>query len=200
MQAFASEAGNVIAATSWQHLIAVMKEAMGVADERDNLHDLAQIQGLVEWRSRVGWTPLLPGDLPIRTGRQLSALVDVLLGAAAAVSSARATSGSSDSGAGRYVTSPGGRVVWVGIWTSLWGTHGGSPAWIQAKALQGQPVDLIAAHLRSVPGVVARHDRNDVVAPLIVPPGVEIDAVRASLIEQLERFLELLDSIQTHGV
>lgn len=196
VQTFVSASGNVLAATSWQYLLGVMKEAMGIADEEENLHDVAQIQGLVEWRSRVGWTPLLPGDLPTRTGRQLSALVDALLGAASGVSAAKATPGSGDSGAGRYVTSPGGRTVWIGMWLSWWGTYGESPIWIQVKARPEQPVDLIAAQLRAVPRVIARHDRGDVIAPLIVPPGAEIDAVKISLIAQVKSVLGLLDSIQ----
>ncbi|MGO4664537.1 hypothetical protein AB4Z14_21980 [Terrabacter sp. 2TAF16] len=200
VQTFVLASGNVLAATSWQYVLAVMREAMGVANEEENLHDVAQIQGLVEWRSRVGWTPLLPGDLPARTGRQLSALVDALLGAASGISAAKATSGSGDAGAGRYVTSPGGRTVWIGMWLSWWGTYGESPVWIQAKARPGQPVDLIAAQLRSVPGLVARHDRGDVIAPLVVPPGAEIDAVKSSLVAQVRRVLDLLDSIQPSGL
>lgn len=89
--------GHTIATYSWERLLAVLQAAMEAAAETDNLEDLAQIRGLVSWRTRIGWTPLLPGDLPVRAGRQLAALIPTLGAAAEAYSvanppAARATS------------------------------------------------------------------------------------------------------------
>lgn len=115
---------RVVAATSWTALLDRLRQAMESAHETSNLGDLEQIQGLVNWRTRTGWTPLVPGDLPDRAGRQLSALLDSLLRAAWLASSGKPASRVGASG--RYLYSPGGREYWAGLRLESWSDHGGT--------------------------------------------------------------------------
>jgi hypothetical protein len=92
--------GRVLAAISWRTLLETLRHTLEAGADTTALGDLSQIEGLVDWRSRTGWTPLIPGDLPERTGRQLTALRDCARNAAAQASSQTARNGSSDSGRG----------------------------------------------------------------------------------------------------
>ncbi|MEV7428309.1 hypothetical protein AB0N29_01710 [Nocardioides sp. NPDC092400] len=192
--------GNTLAATSWTHLLAVLREALGVAGDSAGLADLAQIDGLVAWRGRVGWTPVVPGDLPTRSGRQLSALVPALLAAAQQSSSTKVRNGSGDQGPGRYISSPGGHTLWVGMWLSWWARHGESPLWAQIRAADGTPVDLIAAQLAGLPRVVPRPEHGDVLVPLVVPPGAELETVTEQLTGQLRDITACLATVPTASV
>ena len=187
---------RVVAATSWTAFLERLRQAMDSADEVGNLGDLEQIQGLVNWRSRTGWTPLVPGDLPDRTGRQLSALLDSLLRATWNASSGKP----SNAGAfGRYLYSPGGREYWAGLRLNSWSDHGGSPAWVLVRTNATQSIDAVAGVLSTpFPGTV-RRPPNEVIVPLDIRYGAEQGAVEESFVEQLKNIGRALDllSVQT---
>jgi hypothetical protein len=98
---------KVLAAISWQFLLSRVRRAMEQALEHENLADLVQIEGLVAWRTRAGWVPLLDGDLPETAGRQLSGVIHAALNAAQRASAQRISQGSGDQGAGRYIWTRG---------------------------------------------------------------------------------------------
>lgn len=58
------EDGHVLAVLSWESLLNRLSASVGKFGDAAGEAELAQIRGLVEWRTRVGWTPLVPGDLP----------------------------------------------------------------------------------------------------------------------------------------
>lgn len=186
---------NLLAATSWDHLLAVLREALGVANDSAGLADLSQIDGLVAWRTRMGWTPLIADDLPVRSGRQLSGLVNATIAAASETSAAKIRNGSGDQGAGRYITTASGHTVWVGVWLSWWGRYGHSPVWAQVRAAKGTSVHLIGEQLAEIPLAIARPTEGDVVMPLLIPRGAEQESVRRSLAEQLQRIASALDAL-----
>lgn len=188
--------GRVIAAISWGRLLGMLRHAMEAENEDHNLTDLAQIEGLVRWRGKVGWTPLLPGDMPDRAGRQLEAVVDSVLRVAALVSAVKTKNGSGDGGPGRYIGTEAGWSIWVGVWFRWWARYGKTPAWAQVRASTGYPVDLLAATLNTQStNVIPRAEESDVLVPLFIPVGVEQGSVEASLANQLEVIKNALDAL-----
>lgn len=188
--------GRVLAAISWNRLLTALRQAMDAASEIRNMEDLAQIQGLVTWRGRVGWTPVLPGDLPDRAGRQLAPLVDSVLRAAGRVSSTKTRNGSADGGPGRYMTTPGGWTIWVGVWFPWWSDYGNTPAWAQVRASSAHSVTAIAARFAGRDHVVfPRPTHSDVLIPLPLPPGAERGELEADLLQQLHAISSALDTV-----
>lgn len=108
--------GRTLACISWGRLLEKLGQAVELAGDARGRGDLAQLAGLVAWRSRSGWLPVQPGDLPDTVGRQLASIGEIVLSAANAVSVAKVRNGSSDTGPGRRRTTPGGRWLWAGIW------------------------------------------------------------------------------------
>lgn len=192
--------GNRLAATSWEHLLPVLRHALAVAGDTAALEDLAQLEGLVAWRGRVGWTPLAPGDLPVRAGRQISELIPAVLGAAQAVSVAKLRNGSADQGPGRYLTTGSGHTIWAGLYMAWWGRYGHSPAWAQVKAGKVGGVDLIAEALAGLPEMISRPSNGDVLVPLRVPYGAEIDTVTRQLVHQLQEIAVRLEGLPSAAV
>jgi hypothetical protein len=194
--------GRVLAAVSWRSLIEILRHPMESANDKKGLGDLAQIEGLVNWRSRTGWTPLLPGDLPERAGRQLAALRDSLLAAAAQASGEKVKNGSSDSGPGRWISSPAGRWFWTGIWFPGWGRYGLTPAWVTIRPQTGESLAAIEGVMAHLPtqnsGMTSSDGRLEI--PLLVPPGVEQGEVIGSLVVQLRAIGEALDTLATAPV
>lgn len=188
--------GHTVATYSWERLLLVLQAAMEASAEEDNLEDLAQIRGLVSWRTRIGWTPLLPGDLPVRAGRQLAALIPTLGAAAEAYSVAKPTGGSGDFGTGRYVSTPGGARLWVGLWFTWWATHGISPLWIQVKTSTRLPVDAIASALTNAQVTcLPRPQDGDVLIPITLPTGAELPAISDTIANALRRVGQVVDGL-----
>ncbi len=193
--------GRVLAVIGWPTLIRRLRGALVDPADAAARSDLEQLSGLVSWRTRSQWTPVLPGDLPPRTGRQLTLLVRTLLLEAAVQAcpaGARTRSGSADAGPGRYVpldTTAGGPAVWVGLWLNKWAELGYSPLWLQAWPPPGRQLQALLDALAPLaeaggPGVF---DNGSVaLVPLIVPVGKELGEVTGSLVEQISRVTALI--------
>lgn len=189
--------GRVVAAISWSRLLGVVRQALEAVPETDALGELAQIQGLVEWRTRVGWTPLVPGDLPERAGRQLTALRDCVLQAAGEASQKvgrTPTNGTGDWGPGRYIASAAGRPYWAGLSLGAWGRHGLTPVWAIVRPSAGQPLDVIEAVLSNV-GPVFQDFGNGVAVAFVVPEGAEQQKVTDSIVQFLVDVGAALDTL-----
>lgn len=187
--------GRFLAAVSWTRMLTLLRDAMTSSSEQSNLSDLAQIEGLVGWRTRTGWTPLLPGDLPGRTGRQLAALTSSVMRAAGTASATTAKNGSGDYGGGRHIRTPGGRSYWVGLWWEYWGRYSNTPVWVQIKTSQSEPTLSLSELSMLVPGVMKGPSGSDMLVPIMLPLGAEQGAVEASIAAQLAAVNHALDSV-----
>lgn len=193
---------HTIAAITWSRLLQRLEHSLMAAVEADNIADLRQLQGLVEWRTRGGWVPVQPEDLPMRVGRQLDALARLVCAAASESSVGTARYGSSDVGPGRYVTSARNNKYWVGIWFPRWARDGDTPVWMQVKATTTISVDSLMAALHATfPDAIARATSGQVVIPVHLPVGAEESAVRAHLISYFTLRGSVLDTMtdQTGG-
>lgn len=85
--------------------------------------------------------------------------------------------------------------MWVGVWLSWWGRFGASPAWAQIKTAKTASADLIAECLSGVPHVLPRPASGDVLVPLLVPRGAELDAVTSQIASQVLAIAEALDQL-----
>jgi hypothetical protein len=176
-----------------------MRLSIENTSEIDALGDLAQIEGLVEWRTRTGWTPLVPGDLPDRAGRQLTALRDSVLVAANLASDNRVRNGSGDYGPGRWVQTSGGQTFWTGLWLRGWSDFGASPVWATVEAANSLGVRRLETALSQLkaptgPGLY-RSDAKTWAVPLMVPMGAEQGDVASALDAQLRRISDMLDAM-----
>lgn len=191
--------GRVISAVSWESLLPRVREAIESAADSEALADLQQIKGLVDWRSRTGWTPLVPGDLSERSGRQIDALRTSILRAATEVTAQIARNGTRDTGPGRWITSAGGHKYWAGFWFWGWSHYGLSPVWVTVRASSLTTMEVIEkALIPLTTGGQRKFFRRPPISwdiPLVVPQGAEQVEVIGELIAQLRRIGELLDSI-----
>lgn len=191
--------GRVISAVSWKRLLDTLRAAIEKAADSEALADLPQIEGLVDWRSRTGWTPLVPGDLSERSGRQIDALRTSIVQAAMRATAQTARNGTGDTGPGRWITSAGGHKYWAGIWFHGWSRHGLSPVWVTVRASSHATMQVIEKALVPVmeEGLrrTFRRPPRSWDIPLLVPPGAELERVTEMLTVQLQRIGELLDSI-----
>jgi hypothetical protein len=186
--------GHVLAVLSWESLLHRLTASVGKFGDAAGEAELAQIRGLVEWRTRVGWTPLVPGDLPQRAGRQLASLTEIVKSASAAVSSTKTRNGGGDGGPGRYIKTPSGKSLWFGVWFGWWDRFGPGPLWAQAKAKTSQEVALLS-EVMTAAGIThyARPQRADVLVPLPLPPGAERSATEAAVMAQLDALIAVVD-------
>ncbi|WP_435771490.1 hypothetical protein [Nocardioides sp. SYSU DS0651] len=189
-------AGHTLAVLSWESLINRLSAAVGKFGDAGGAAELEQIRGLVEWRTAVGWVPLLPEDLPQRVGRQLDAVVDSLKAVCSRASSAKVRNGTADGGFGRHITTPSGKSIWVGTWLRWWDTYGPGPAWAQVSLATSGETATISQALTSA-GIThhARPENTDVLIPLLLPLGVEQGAVEDVLLVQLEAVIAAVDEL-----
>ena len=177
--------------------------AVTEAGDLEVLNDIKQLEGLVTWRTREQWVPVVPGDLPDRCGRQLAALRDAVIDAVRGTTTGKSRNGTSDFGPGRYLTTPGGRTLWAGLLYNQWGSLGLSPAWIWVGA-KTQPAkqDLLEAlaELAGPGGPGLFELANACVVPLHIPIGEEIGAVSFSFAKQIEVVAALLDTAAVETV
>jgi hypothetical protein len=178
-------------------LLSRLDTALVDAHDAASRADLRQLVGLVEWRSRSGWVPVVAGDLPERTGRQLVGLRNAVIRAAAAATGGKFLNGTADNGPGRWISTAGGRSMWVGILFPEWGTYGVSPAWLLVEPSAGTNSSQIHAALDALgapggPGLFPRGQGWAV--PLHVPLGAEPGEVADALGQQMQRVAQLLDT------
>jgi hypothetical protein len=189
--------GRTLAMVSWATLLSRIDTALVDAHDVAARADLHQLVGLVEWRSRSGWVPVVPGDLPERTGRQLVGLRDAVIRAAAKATGGKFLNGTADNGPGRWISTAGGRSMWVGILFPEWGTYSVSPAWLLVEPSAGTNSSQLHAALEVLgapggPGLFPRGQGWAV--PLRVPLGAEQGEVADTLGQQMQRVAQLLDT------
>ncbi|BEP13448.1 hypothetical protein acdb102_17590 [Acidothermaceae bacterium B102] len=187
--------GRVIAAVSWSHLLSRLESALTDASDSDARSDLRQLQGLVDWRTREGWIPVVAGDLNGRIAQQLVGLRDAVLQAAGVVTS-KPTNGSGDSGPGRRIKTAGGRIAWVGVWFPGWARFDQGPVWATvtasgAAASQALRVAFEPLAGEGGPGVYPVGAGWAV--PLRFEFGAEQGAIAQSFADQIGEFVRLLD-------
>ncbi len=189
--------GRVVAAITWAGLLGLLQHAVDVGRDARGKGDLVQLAGLVSWRSRTGWTPLLPGDLPETSGRQLRGLRECVVKAATQVSAQKIRNGTSDGGPGRYLRTGGGRWIWIGLWFSAWDRFGNTPVWATIRTQSDESFAALSAALAVLesPGRSGRYrtDTRQWAVPLQIPQGSERDEVTASLVAQLTSLASLVD-------
>ncbi len=188
--------GHVLAAMSWEALFTRLSASMDRHREPEAQGDLEQIQGLVAWRSRTGWTPLAPDDLPQRAGRQLEALALTIKRAAVRVSASPPRRVTGEGGPGRYVSTQTGKSFWVGLWFLWWGEQGPGPAWAQITVSRTSHLAALGDALRTASiEHRPRTEHTDLLIPLHIPEGAELGTVEDEIVAQLQRVSLVLDAM-----
>lgn len=190
--------GRTLAIISWWRLLEVLGQAVELAGDLRARGDLEQLAGLVTWRSRNGWLPVQPGDLPDTAGRQLAGIGQVLLSAASFASAAKVRNGSGDNGPGRWLKTAGGRWFWAGVWLKGWDQWGHGPLWATVSAQSEASYVAITEALAVLdhgdgPRRVSTGPKSWGI-PLQIPPGVEREEAHASIVTQLQAFATLIDT------
>lgn len=194
--------GRTLAVISWRRLLDVLAQAIELAGDARARSDLDQLDGLVRWRSRSGWLPVQPSDLPDTAGRQLAGIGEVVLSATSAASSEKVRNGSSDGGPGRWLKTAGGRWFWAGLWLKGWGRLGYSPVWATVAAKSDASYVALTEALAplekgAADGLIAGRFKTGPRSwgtPLYVPPGAEHDDAHARIVAQLLAFAALIDA------
>lgn len=196
---------HVLAALSWESLLSRMEAAMAKMGDTVGSAELAQIRGLVTWRTSTGWIPLAPDDLPQRVARQLGGINAVLRAVAQRVAAEAGTkprNGSGDGGFGRHVTTASGKPIWIGTWLRWWDRYGPGPAWTQVRLKATQQVAPTVEALAAV-GITdyrVRADRNEVLIPLHLPEGAEQSEVEEEVFKRVSTIVAALDTLPVETV
>lgn len=197
-------AGHAVAALSWESLLNRMDAAMAKVGDTAGAAELAQIRGLVTWRTRTGWVPLAPGDLPQRVARQLSGVNRVLKAVAQRVAkeaSTKTSNGSADGGFGRYIKTATGKSIWMGTYLDWWDRYGPGPAWVQVRLTAPQQVAITSEALTSAG--IAHHaveTWNEVLIPLVIPDGAEQGEAEQAAYTQVSAIVATLDALSVDAV
>jgi hypothetical protein len=192
--------GRAVAIVSWPTVLGRLASAAKDSGDAAFLCDVAQLDGLVRWRTRHQWTPIAAGDLSSRIARQIDGLRRCIVDAAKAARTSGARvegGGTTDSGTGRWIETPGRLRIWVGIWPMMWGRHDVSPIWLGVERDQ----QLAGAHLQETLRTIAAPvgcavypwERGWAI-PLVVPMSAELSEMIDSLSLQVRRAVEALDA------
>ncbi len=185
----ATPEGHIVAILAWTKLLDQFASTLsGTAAEGD----LAQLRGLVDWRSSTQWIPILRDDLSDRVGRQLAALSQMVLRAAKAALTVKTRAGTTDWGPGRYLTTPGGREFWVGVWYKAWSDEGHTPVW--ASVWPSSTVEDLRASLWAL-GRESFKEGKWVAIPLYLTAGDEEHEAEERLRNDIVAVADMLDSI-----
>ena len=198
--------GRQLLLTSWKALLNRMASRAIDARETDAELDIRQLRGLADRMDEEAFLPLRSEELGPEVPRRLPGLqrlVDEALrrmagsGFAEEIEGARASAVSH----GRYVTIGGARA-WFGILYPAWASLRATPLWLQllARADRGMPIEvarrrLAPLALREPPDLIegASIDRSgDLLAPIMLPTGVEYEAVLDAVVARLTDVAALL--------
>ncbi|MFC7491104.1 MULTISPECIES: hypothetical protein [unclassified Knoellia] len=185
---------HTLAVMSWESLLTRIEAAVVKHGDAPGQAELGQLRGLVQWRSRAGWVPLAPDDLPQRVGRQLDALTETVRSASARASSAKIRNGTADGGFGRHISTPSGKSIWVGIWMKWWDLYGPGPVWAQIALKTTQELALTSQALAAAG--IAHHTRAssvDALIPLAVPLGAEQGTAEEDIFTQIRSVIDAID-------
>jgi hypothetical protein len=188
---------RALAVISWREMLTNVRARMEGAQD-PYLSDLDQLSDLVEWRTGEQWMPVLPEDLPPRVGRQIVGLLNAnLLVLDILVERGFSPRLASDQhGIGAWLTTPGAKKLWIGVWLTEWARDGQSAMWIYMKERDSsRRLTLLRAFdSLAVPGEPGVFETSTGVGiPLKIQFGGEITDVASSFADQTERVALLLD-------
>lgn len=192
----ASVAGRKLALGSWRALLAYMILKLELQGELTTAADIKQLVGLCEQMDQVAFLPVRSEELAPQIGRRLVQFCDLVddltehlkhekIGS---TSGLRATA--KKNWYGRYVKVYGYWCL-IKFDYSLWGTVHETPLWFRVWDDQDARQRLHSLEME-MPRVMI-HRGTEFLIPLLVPLGVERDAVFASLLEQIKRVTKLLE-------
>jgi hypothetical protein len=191
--------GHTLALTSWRHVLVALRAALELAGDHDGLSDLRQLEGLTELQDREAFLPLEPGEFTSSMARrllQLGPLIVDTVDAAVHAGLADATGFRASSGWGSWYERWFALAGWeclLHVNFTRWGTQRETPIWLRISGGEGNSDVLRAlAPLRheDPPRLIERDGRLQV--PIFLPVGMERDAVRAGLDDQLRQVHDLL--------
>lgn len=193
---------RTLAIISWCQLLDT-RQPLELAGDARGRGDLEQVAGLVAWRTRSGWLPVQPDDLPDTAGRQLAGISEVVLSAASAASSAKVRNGSTDTGPGRWLKTPSGRWPWAGIWLKgwdRWGTGRCGRPWRPSPSPRSMSLPRRSPRSITATGPVAFEPvPSRGASRSACPRRGGRDDVRASLVAELLSFGALIDTAGLGG-
>lgn len=194
--------GNVrVGLISWSRLLGSL--AAAVANDIHASSDVAQLAGLVARFEEEGFLPLTRAELDdLEVPRRMLALGNLVndivdAGVRAGVLSTKGVRSSNGVGhTGRYVVF-GTAGAWLGLSHARWALHGRTPMWLRFGNDAWGRADPLRTVLRGwgaaePPRAYLNDDDRCVRVPLLLPVGVEKEAVVASVVDQLRELDALM--------
>lgn len=190
---------RTIGVVTWPLLLDRIDTALTVASERS---DLDQLRALVSWYISTSWVPRAVGDLSNRTARQIKGLLEavILVGTHLGAQKWRISQGNSDYANGRWLKSPAGSQVWIGLWLDQWLRHEHSPLWLQAAPKEnGLSSDAIRGAWKTyeAEGRLIAHPTDGWTIPVDVGFGAEKAEVVATITDLVLPAVALLDAARS---
>ena len=189
--------------TSWEVLLGRLSAQVNAAGDVAGGNDIEQLRGLTQLEDREAFLPLRPGqlgpDFP-RLMLHLNWLVDD------AVERARSTEWLSVEGMQRTPQRDGylryfrlgGVLMWLAVSFKYWSLYRETPIWLGFQAAawgeNGEETDSILQRLDPIWEESPSGYIDDVdCIPVMLPTGVEYEAVLSSVVDRLEYVAGLLD-------
>ena len=202
--------GRKLVLTSWGALLGRMASRASGAHEADVELDIGQLRGLADRMDGEAFLPLRSEELGLEMPRRVlnfNALLDDAFTMATDAGALRAVSpvtSTTDRRGGRVRIA--GTRAWFGIGYDLWARHRPTPLWLRFWDWKGDPdpVDVEFSEARrrlaplgqsDPPGLIegASIDRSgDLLAPIMLPTGVEYEAVLDAVVARLTDVAALL--------
>jgi len=201
---------TTLALVGWRSLVTRVLDAVRAADESVLAQDGEQLLALTEAMDNAAFVPLRPGDLDLRTARQIAQLEGVIDDAyehiIAASSVAERYSTKSSHGRifyGWWVSSRKTKKrIWYGFLPRAWGRYGISPLWAQVRvgpswSRQRLLQALSGLHEDEQPGLF--DDGESFLIPLAIPDFGGQQEVVDNLRHQVHDIVVRLDAVVAPG-
>jgi len=201
---------TTLALVSWRSLVSRVLDALRAADEPLLARDAEQLLALTEAMDSAAFAPLRPGDLDMRTARQIAQLqlvIDNTRRRIVADSLVAEPYGRSSHGRifyGWYMRSrKTKKAVWYGFLPRAWARHGLSPLWVQVAVSASWSRQRLLQALSGLHEVgqagMFEDNADSFLVPLTIPESAGEDEVAGSLRSQLEGVISRLDSAVPPG-
>lgn len=195
---------HLLGLTSWQSILALLLHAVEAEGNSVVAADLRQLQGLCSRMDQEAFLPVRSEELSPQIGRRLTQLchlvddvTDTLVAEGiASVKGLKATGGFA--WYGRYLSiHKNGCCVYFDA--EAWSTVRETPLWLSVKG----PDYQLTASIQSALSGLERQDpprmlrgESELLIPLMIPTGLERDAVLRSLLDQVREVATLLKTSQ----
>jgi hypothetical protein len=201
---------TTLALVSWGNLVSRVLDALRSADESSLARDAEQLLSLTEAMDSAAFAPLSPGDLDIRTARQIDQLhliIDAARRRIIADSPVAEPYGRASHGRifyGWYIRSRATKkAIWYGFLPRAWARHGLSPLWVQVKVSPSWSRQRLLQALSGLHEVgqagMFEDGAESFMIPLSIPEFAGQDEVIDKLRSQLESVISRLDSVVPEG-